>query len=35
MKAEVLKDHLDALLRIAQAGRATARRRFAARATLT
>jgi hypothetical protein len=34
MKAEVLKDHLDALLRVAQAGRAT-RRRFAARATLT
>jgi hypothetical protein len=34
MKAEVLKDDLDALLRVAQAGRAT-RRRVAARATLT
>jgi hypothetical protein len=33
MKAEVLKDHLDALLRVAQAGRVT-RRGFAARATL-
>jgi hypothetical protein len=34
MKAEMLKDHLDALLRVAKAGRAT-RRRFAARAALT
>jgi hypothetical protein len=34
MKAEVLKDHPDALLRVAQAGRANPRR-FAARATLT
>jgi len=34
MKAEVRKDHLDALLRVAPAGRAT-RRRVAARATLT
>jgi hypothetical protein len=34
MKAEVLKDDLDALLRVAPAGRVT-RRRLAARATLT